>query len=116
MKPMSQDEALRIIRNVADHNPHDIPTPAQVAAAVGQAASGLDENLKLVLQMLSAYAALGRVGELIKKQIYHEHPPNRMDAMVTVEKVYEELFVLEALWMMVIPPTPKTLLDQEVNL
>lgn len=114
MKPMSQDEALRIIRNVADHNPHDIPTPAQVAAAVGLAASGLDENLKLVLQMLSAYAALGRVGEMIKKQVYHQHPTDRKDSLVAMEQVYEELFVLEALWMMVIPPAPKTLLGQEV--
>lgn len=33
--PMSIDEALRIIRNVAEHNPHDVPSQAQIVEAVG---------------------------------------------------------------------------------
>lgn len=33
MKPMSQEEALRIIHNVAEHNTREIPMPSQVVTA-----------------------------------------------------------------------------------
>lgn len=33
--PMSLDDALRIIRGVAEHNTEKIPSPAQIVEAVG---------------------------------------------------------------------------------
>lgn len=33
--PMPLEDALRIIRNVSEHNMHDIPSPGEIAEAVG---------------------------------------------------------------------------------
>lgn len=111
MKPMSQEEALRIIHNVAEHNTHNSPAQVErVNQAVGRAAWDLDERMRLVQQMLEVYAVVGAMGEMIKKQVYHQHSPNRLDALHAIAQANEQLYLLEALWMMTMPPAPKTLL------
>lgn len=109
MKPMSQEEALRIIHNVADHNPHDTPTPMKAAAW------DIDERMRLVQQMLEVYSIVGTMGEMVKKQVYHQHPACWADALHAIAQANEQLYLLEALWMMTMPPEHKTLLDPDVE-
>lgn len=116
MKPMSQEEALRIIHNVAEHNTHNSPAQVErVNQAVGRAAWDLDERMRLVQQMLEVYAVVGAMGEMIKKQVYHGHSPNRLDALHAIAQANEQLYLLEALWMMTMPSEHKTLLDPDVE-
>lgn len=42
-KPMPLNEALRIIRGVAEHNTEKIPSPQEIAEAVGRALSASQE-------------------------------------------------------------------------
>lgn len=114
MREMTQEEALRIIRNVAEHNTHDVPMPAQVAAAVGQVTAESNERMRLVGQMLEVYSAVAAVGEMIKKQVYHRHPVDGKEAAEALVEIYEQMYLLETLWIQASDPAPKTLLGQEV--
>lgn len=115
MKPMTQEDALRIIRNVSDRIAHETPILDQVVAAVGKGKWDVDERMRLVQQMLEVFSVVGTMGEMIKKQVYHGHPPERLAALKAIEQAYEQIGLLEVLWMVAIPPAPKTLLDQEVE-
>jgi hypothetical protein len=77
MQKMSLDDALRIIRNVAGHNPHDVPSPALVVKAVGisiEQSTRAAQSLAVLCQkvaeadtlMRQASSILGDVWDILK--------------------------------------------------
>lgn len=105
MKPMTQDEALRIIRNVA--------LPQQIVAAATE--MGDRDAFKRELQRggLELGASAGRVIDTIKKHVFHEHPLSRPEML---ELIFQVRLACQDIEMVVNEgPKPKTLLDQGVD-
>lgn len=63
--PMSLDDALRIIRNVTEHNTRDIPSPGQVAEAVGVVS--LDQVVKVSESLAKLAQMIGDADCLIRQ-------------------------------------------------
>lgn len=87
LKPMDQREALRIIHNVASHNPHDVPMPSQIVAAAATMVDRAAYDRQLVRSGLDLISEAAQVTELVKKHVYHEHPLRMQALMETLRMI-----------------------------
>ena len=62
--PMSLDDALRIIRNVAEHDTRQIPSPAEVAEEMERAMSVIQE---LATEIMEMHDTIERASRLMAK-------------------------------------------------
>lgn len=58
-----------------------------------------DNGMELVQQMLEVFAKVGIMGEMIKKQVYHDHPFDRLKVQQAIWGSCLEIGKLETLWM-----------------
>lgn len=56
--PMSLDDALRIIRNVSEHNTRDVPSQADIAEAIGVSITNAATNLEQVRETVAFMTGL----------------------------------------------------------
>lgn len=82
MKPMTQDEALRIIRAVAELNTHDVPQPPRPESDV-QA----DYERTLTRTSLDLIYEAARATEMVKKYVFHEHELSFTELMEAISGV-----------------------------
>lgn len=87
LKPMDQQEALRIIQNVASHNPHDVPMPSQIVSAAATVVDRAAYERQLVRSAFDLICGAAEVTELIKKHVYHEHPLRMQALMETLRMI-----------------------------
>lgn len=58
-------------------------------------------GMELVQQMLEVFARVGVMGEMVKKQVYHDHPFDRLKVQQAIWGSCLEIGKLETLWMAV---------------
>ena len=114
---MDQREALRIIQNVASHNPHDVPMPSQVVAAAASMVDRARWEQRLLCSGLDLIGTAARVTEAIKKHVFHEHPLMSVELIYLLQQVRlacqdVEMTISEGPTQ---GPTPNTVLNQGVD-